>query len=109
MDNNIEAISEFVNTLINEKGLTFSSDDERNSYRENLIAEIEERTENAILDALSDEDLKALADLSDEENPSDEKIQQILDRTNPDHATIAKNILADFRQEFLKQEENHAV
>lgn len=95
-----KVIEEFVDKMIADKGLGVVSTEKIGALRENLCAKLEEQVEQAMLRALSDEQLVELEKLVDS-GASDEELDEFFDNSGVDFTKAAEQAMSEFRKAFL--------
>lgn len=90
----------FVDKILAEKGLTDLSPEQQVRLREQLKAKLDEQVDQAMLRALSDEQLDELEKLIDD-GASDEQIDDFFNRTNVDFTAAVQETMVEFRKAFL--------
>ena len=95
-----QILSAFVIKMMQDKGITGLSDEERDRLRMNLQDKLEEQIERALIEMLSDEELIEL-DKKLNEGVTDEEIEAFFLGTGADADKIITDTMEAFRVAFL--------
>jgi len=97
-----ELVPNFVENLIIDKGLKFSSQEERDSFCDDLEDRVNEKIERAIYGALPDDELLQVSEEFKKDDPDEDKIMNLVTGAGVDAGEIMSETLLKFREEFLK-------
>lgn len=93
-------INDFVDKLIAEKGLGAASAEEVATLRGSVRADLEREVEQAVLRALSDEQLLALEKMVGD-GVSDEELDAFFEGSGVEFTKVAGQAMQEFREAFL--------
>lgn len=95
-----QILSAFVLKMMQDKGVTGLSDDERNRLRMNLQDKLEEQIERALVEMLSDEQLIEL-DKRLDEGMTDEEVEAFFLEAGVDAEQAMADAMKAFREAFM--------
>ena len=104
MDNYLidrETLGQFVDELIKKKPLPVDSAEELTKFREEQIAALDDRISQAIFEQLSDDQLREVNELLDDEGATAERFQEFFSNAGVDIEKVISDTLEAFSKEFL--------
>ncbi len=104
MDNYLvdrETLSQFVDELMKQKPLPAGSADELNTLKENTIAALDDKINEAIFGSLSTEQLAQINQLFDSNEESPEVFRQFFEDAGIDLQKVISDAMTAFGKEFL--------
>ena len=104
MDNYLidrETLSQFVDELIKKKPLSVNSEEELTNLREEKIKALDDKINQAVFEQLSDEQLREVNELLDDENTPQERFQEFFKNAGVDLEKVVADAVNSFSDEFL--------
>lgn len=100
-------LAAFVDKMINDKNPLITEKERTDLYRV-LRAQLDVKIEQAMLTALSDEEMMRLNEMLDE-GASDEEIETLFNESNADFAGAVERALTEMRTDYLEHGDNEAL
>ncbi|QQG43284.1 MAG: hypothetical protein HYW45_03715 [Candidatus Daviesbacteria bacterium] len=98
--NNNQAVSEFVDKLIEEKSFPDLTEEVKAEIKKDILVRLDDFISARIIAKLSDEDVQTFNDLL-KENKSPEEVQQFISTHVPDFTNFLTSTLLEFREVYL--------
>lgn len=96
-----EKLGQFIDEMIDEKQLSGVTDEVRAQLMSDLLAQLEDQINAALVNALSPDKVEALNDMLDQEGVTDEQVRQFIDGSGIDSQRIAASTMLRFRDLYL--------
>ena len=96
----MENIQQFTDQLIKDAGLDKMPEDFQNEYKEQLLAQLQQRLGLAYMKELSEDQMKKLNKLIEEQK--EEEISKFLEANIPNLQEVMKNTLEAFSSEVME-------
>lgn len=96
-----EKLGQFIDEMIDEKQLSGVTDEVRAQLKSDLLAQLEDQINAALVNALSPDKVEALNDMLDQEGVTDEQVRQFIDGSGIDSQRIAASTMLRFRDLYL--------
>ncbi len=100
-------LAAFVDKMINDKNPLVTEKERTELYRV-LRAQLDMKIEQAMLTALSDEEMLKLNEMLDT-GASDEEIEALFNESNADFAGAVEKVLTEMRTDYLEHGDNDAL
>ena len=100
---NNKDLQEFVTNIINEKGLSVSSDEVKQQLIDDMMHRLLDIIDKEVLNAMSDQDIDKLNQMLDK-SASDEEVQAFIASVVPDMKQIVARTTIRFRNAYLNSE-----
>lgn len=97
--------NEFIEGLLNEKGITIDDEEVKKQVVAEMVAKLEEETNRALVNSLSEEQAKELAAKIDQPDFTEENVTEFMQKSGVDIAKITEDTKNRFREFYLKGEE----
>lgn len=96
-----EKLGQFIDEMIDEKQLSGVTDEVRAQLKFDLLAQLEDQINAALVNALAPDKVEALNDMLDQEGVTDEQVRQFIDGSGIDSQRIAASTMLRFRDLYL--------
>ena len=100
-----DLVEQFVQELLNSDSFKDMTEETRNQYAPQLVAEAERRIGLAVLPTLDEEGAKEFVRIAENEKTNPEEMVQFLQTHVPDMGGVVQKTLQDFAKEFKKLSE----
>lgn len=101
----MQNIDDFLESLLNEKGITDIEPEVKEELKSEMKARLEEQIDRAAVSALSEEKAKELATLVDDPDFTNEKMTEFMQNSGVNLTEIALETMLKFRNFYLGTEE----
>lgn len=100
----MQNIDDFIESLLNEKGITDIEPEVRDELKAEMKARLEDQIDRAAVQALSEEKAIELANLVDDPDFTNEKLAEFMQNSGVNLSEIAMETMLQFRNFYLDTE-----
>lgn len=101
----MQNIDDFIESLLNEKGITDIEPEVRDELKSEMKARLEEQIDRAAVQALSEEKATELASLVDDPDFTNEKMAEFMQNSGVNLTEVALETMLQFRNFYLGTKE----
>ena len=96
-----DRLNHFISEIIDAKNLSGISDEVRKQLHADLLVQLEDQINAALVEGLSTEKVEELNVMIDQEGVTDEQVRQFIDGSGVDSTAIAARTMVRFRDLYL--------
>ena len=100
----MQSVDEFIETILNDKGITDIEPDVRNELKEDMKQRLIDQINKAAVMQLSEEKAAELANLVDDPNFTDEQMTEFMQKSGVNLPEVALDTMLKFRGFYLGAE-----
>ena len=100
----MQKTNEFIEGLLNEKGIVIDDPEIKQQVVAEMAAKLEEETNRALVESLSEEQAKELAAKIDQPDFTEENMTEFMQKSGVDIAKITEDTKNRFREFYLREE-----